>query len=393
MSFIYSITNSINGNKYIGSTININKRWYVHKYNLNKNQHINNHLQNAWNKYGKNNFKFEVVEECSDGLLLDNEQKWIDYYKKIDKIKLYNIADYTSMPMLGKKHSEESLKKIGKASSEWHRSNKGTLKYENYISNLSKSLSGHKLNEETKIKIGRANKGKLLGDKNPFYGKYHTKESRLKIAKTHAKLTDLDVKEIITLLNNGVKVTYLANIFNISRSTILNIREGSAYKHIDRNSLVILRQNTLHKLETLNKYKEIKKQNLNVVDAYKIKVLLFKYKIKCKEIAKIYNTHGKKISRIKKGEILSWIRISDSLNVDNELMLIKNNNGGYFKKKVICLTTGEIFGYIRDASEKYKINSSNISTTCGGKAKSAGKHPITGEKLIWMYYDEYIKTK
>ena len=56
-------------------------------------------------------------------------------------------------------------------------------------------------------------------------------------------------------------------------------------------------------------------------------------------------------------------------------------------KKVICITNGEIFGSAKKASEKYNINHSDICKCCRGKLKSAGKHPITKEKLVWEYID------
>jgi len=60
-------------------------------------------------------------------------------------------------------------------------------------------------------------------------------------------------------------------------------------------------------------------------------------------------------------------------------------------KKVICITTGEIFNSLKDASEKYKISSGHMSHCCSGERRSSGKHPITNEPLKWQYYDEYIK--
>lgn len=57
-------------------------------------------------------------------------------------------------------------------------------------------------------------------------------------------------------------------------------------------------------------------------------------------------------------------------------------------KKVICLNTNEEFVSIREASRAYKIHNADISKACRGIYKSAGKHPITGEKLIWMYAKE-----
>lgn len=65
---IYQIKNVINGNIYIGSSNDIlGTRWKKgHIPDLIKGRHTNGHLQNAWNKYGQNNFEFSVIEECSD---------------------------------------------------------------------------------------------------------------------------------------------------------------------------------------------------------------------------------------------------------------------------------------------------------------------------------------
>ena len=59
------------------------------------------------------------------------------------------------------------------------------------------------------------------------------------------------------------------------------------------------------------------------------------------------------------------------------------------RRKVILLNTGEVFDYIKQASEKYGIARESISMCCTGKRKSAGK--LNGEKLVWMYLDEYLK--
>ena len=57
-------------------------------------------------------------------------------------------------------------------------------------------------------------------------------------------------------------------------------------------------------------------------------------------------------------------------------------------KKVMCITTGEIFDYIGMAETKYNISHSNISACCKGKIKSAGKHPATREPMVWRYIEE-----
>ena len=56
------------------------------------------------------------------------------------------------------------------------------------------------------------------------------------------------------------------------------------------------------------------------------------------------------------------------------------------KRKVVCMTTGEEFNSIKDAAIYCNLkNSGNITSCCKGKRKSAGKHPQTGEKLVWRY--------
>ena len=56
-------------------------------------------------------------------------------------------------------------------------------------------------------------------------------------------------------------------------------------------------------------------------------------------------------------------------------------------RKVQCITTGKKFNCIKEASDFYSICRQDISKACKGKLKSAGKHPVTGEKLIWKYID------
>ena len=58
ISGIYCIENTKNHKKYIGQSIDIYQRWYVHKSKLNMNKHHSHHLQQAWNKYGDNCFIF-----------------------------------------------------------------------------------------------------------------------------------------------------------------------------------------------------------------------------------------------------------------------------------------------------------------------------------------------
>lgn len=87
---IYRIKNKINGNCYYGSSKNIKNRWKKHYNQLKTNSHYNTILQRAWNKYGEENFVFEIVEECLLEELLSLEQKFLDIKPE------YNISDKSS---------------------------------------------------------------------------------------------------------------------------------------------------------------------------------------------------------------------------------------------------------------------------------------------------------
>lgn len=75
---IYRIRNIIDDMCYYGSSINIHKRWNRHKNELNKNKHTNIFLQRSWNKYGQDNFIFEIIEECKEKDLLIIEQLYLN---------------------------------------------------------------------------------------------------------------------------------------------------------------------------------------------------------------------------------------------------------------------------------------------------------------------------
>ena len=81
MSYIYKITNQINGKIYIGKTMrSIQERWKKHLTNVEKEYCKDRPLYRAMRKYGTKNFIIEQVEECSDNILSDREVYWIEYY-------------------------------------------------------------------------------------------------------------------------------------------------------------------------------------------------------------------------------------------------------------------------------------------------------------------------
>lgn len=165
---IYKITCLSNNKIYIGSANNIYKRWNEHIWELNNQKHDNKHLQDAWNKYGEENFVFEIIEECNKDIKLDREQYYLDLYEPYNRDKGFNIAKNALAPMDGRKHSEETKKHFSET-------RKGELH----------PWWGRHHSEETRRKLSEIHKGLQAGENNPFYGKHHTDEAKRKVSEAN----------------------------------------------------------------------------------------------------------------------------------------------------------------------------------------------------------------
>lgn len=114
--------------KYIGKGKNVENRHNSHFSKLRRGVHENFYLQNSWNKYGEQNFKFYVLEECQKRSLNKLEK----YYIKELNTKIpngYNMTDggdgglnptgtlrkIFRLAKIGKHPSKESLKRMSES--------------------------------------------------------------------------------------------------------------------------------------------------------------------------------------------------------------------------------------------------------------------------------------
>jgi group I intron endonuclease len=134
MGSIYWIRNTTNGKFYIGSTIDVDTRWYAHRNTLKRNCHGSDHLQHAWNHYGPDAFVFQVIEDVPDDQLLTVEQWYLDNTRCLDQRHGYNIATH----VIGGPMRQETKAKISAA-------NKGRRPYQMTDAireKISKALTG-----------------------------------------------------------------------------------------------------------------------------------------------------------------------------------------------------------------------------------------------------------
>ena len=246
ISGIYKIQNIINGKIYIGSSKNIYHRKEQHYSDLKNQKHTNCYLQKAFNKYGFNNFVFDIVEKVDNqDYLLEREQYWLDYYKSYERDKGYNIEPCAIRPVfseetrlklrlanLGKKHTQETKEKLSKI-------NKGVKKEQTskalkqYYKIHKGTMYGKKHTIEAKIKMSLAKKNKPSPKKDKPLNSEQLKKLREKSSKC---------KKIVCFenLNCYISQTQASEMLGISNKHIgdvckgrRNITHGYTFMYLD----------------------------------------------------------------------------------------------------------------------------------------------------------------
>jgi len=141
---IYRIYNKLNGDFYIGQSIRLFARRDSHFYDLKRNKSSSIHLQSAWNKYGGENFIFEILLFCDPNDLTYYEQLLVDNWNP-----KYNICKECVDSRKGLRKKNSTIEKI--YLKRFNRS------YENYCvttfgKSLYKILSSPETEEEQKTK-------------------------------------------------------------------------------------------------------------------------------------------------------------------------------------------------------------------------------------------------
>ncbi|HKI46095.1 MAG TPA: GIY-YIG nuclease family protein [Balneolales bacterium] len=101
---VFQVRNTINGKIFVDSSTNMSAKWNRNRLQLSVGNHPNKELQNDWNKFGEEAFKFEVIEE-----LEHNDKEIVDYNNEvalleemlIEELQPFGVKGYNKVAKKG----------------------------------------------------------------------------------------------------------------------------------------------------------------------------------------------------------------------------------------------------------------------------------------------------
>jgi len=213
VSYLYSVTNKINGKQYIGKANDPVHRWKEHL-DCARLQIGNSAIAAAIRKYGHENFIFEVIGEFeSEELAYLHETYEIIERRTLISQNGYNITRGGRGGKEGFLMPEEVRQKISKM-------RKGMKFSDSHRENLSKAFTGRTHTKEVRDKMSINRRGSLNHQAK-------LNEDKVREIKKHFKHHDKTLKQ-------------LAKEFNVSHSTIKAIKSGRLWPHVECQTDIML---------------------------------------------------------------------------------------------------------------------------------------------------------
>lgn len=282
---IYVITDNTNGKQYVGQTI--------HSAELRFEQHCRPSetncrlLNRAIMAHGKENFTVSVLEV-------------VDSPEKLDDREIHWISQLNTLTPNG-----YNLNGGGNG--------KGVV------------------SEETRKRLSASMKGKFTGEKNPFYGKHHTEETKKKMRENRPDLSGA---------NNP---NYARKFSEEHRRRISESKSGENHPCYGKH----LSEETRAKISAANKGRRLSEESIRKM-------------AETKRGQKLSEEHRKKLSEVRKG------------------LLAGDKNP--MARSVVCIETGEIYTTIKEAARVIGVCPENLSRHLRGKSAHCGK-------CHWRYYE------
>lgn len=184
---IYQILNTITKDKYVGRSINIHRRFRMHRCELNKAKHENYLLQKSWNEYGEDKFTFTILDLCNIDELVEREQQYLnsgEFTLNISKSATWpnDIVKYTdaagNVKYRTRRISDETKRKISEA----HKKRIKTPEELEQVRSLSRARIGRRVSDAERARLKAI---APRGPEHPNFGKQASAERKYAIAKAN----------------------------------------------------------------------------------------------------------------------------------------------------------------------------------------------------------------
>ena len=369
--FIYETTNLINGKKYIGKHITDNlDDGYLGSGIV---------IQNAIKKYGRENFKREILEFC------ENEEMCYKLeYEYIKNANAYSSSNYYNLSEGGKGFTSKFAKDLWERDGYREHMNKEKIKLwqkEEYRKHMSEVHKGQEVSEENREKMRIRTKER-----------WENGELRIKHKIAMNNLSPEKRKN----LSNAQKRKW-GNEEYKEKMRQIQIKSQNDYKLKEKRSEYWKNNNPMYIEETRNKISKIRSKRvicLNTLQIFKnaedvvnkVKEINNATSIRqcCREETKYsgIDTHTNKP--------LLWKYYNEECSLEYYKNIYEKEKDDIKiqatkRMKVVCITTGEIFDTVTKAANKYGVNTGRISECCKGKREFVN----TKEGLKLKF--EYIK--
>lgn len=159
---IYEIRNTVDNKVYVGKSRNVEARFKNHVYSLNKGKHCNRHLQNAFMKYGIENFRFSIIEQfesdITEDFLGERELYWMIEFDSHNREFGYNLRLDTSTGTIVHDETRALISELNSGESNPNFGNFWSDSQKDQARVIAKSLheSGEVYGEEWRSKISKS---------------------------------------------------------------------------------------------------------------------------------------------------------------------------------------------------------------------------------------------
>ena len=219
---VYVIRCSGNGGLYVGSaSLGIKRRWHIHKSDLRKGKHHNGRMQRAWNKYGEETFTVTVAEVCLPEHCVAQEQVYMDYYRQQVGDRMFNLQ-----PIAGSARGSKRTPEQRARTAELTRNLSPEVREK-----MRKALTGQKRSEEVKARMR-----KLRDERNRFTYEVRQKMSESAKRRKHSPET-LEKIRIASSRRVGVPLSEETKkkIGDANRGRVMSVEQKAKLAEIARN--------------------------------------------------------------------------------------------------------------------------------------------------------------